>query len=51
MANNSIETDSENIISVLLIDINQPTELKLKLFATDESKFSDFTSDSLESKS
>ena len=51
MANNSVETDSENIISVLLIDINQPIELKLKLFATDESKFSDFTSDSLESKS
>ena len=51
MANNSVETDSENIISVLLIDINQPIELKLKLFATDESKFPDFTSDSLESKS
>ena len=50
MANNSVETDSENIISLLLIDINQPIELEWKLFATDENKVSNFTPDSLESK-
>ena len=36
MANNNVETDSENIISLLLIDVNQPIELEWKLFATDE---------------
>ena len=50
MANSSVETDSENIISLLLIDINQPIELEWKLFATDENKVSNFTPDSLESK-
>ena len=50
MANSSIETDSENIINLLLIDINQPIELEWKLFATDENKVSNFTPDSLESK-
>ena len=51
MANSSsVETDSENIISLLLIDIYQPIELKWKLFATDENKVSNFTPDSLESK-
>ena len=50
MANSSVETDSESIISLLLIDINQPIELESKLFATDENKVSNFTSDSLESK-
>ena len=51
MANNSVETDSENIISLLLIDINQPIELGWKLFATDENDVSHFTPDNLESKS
>ena len=50
MANSSVETDSESIISLLLIDINQPIELESKLFATDENKVSNFTSDNLESK-
>ena len=50
MANNSLETDSENIISLLLIDVNQPIELECNLFATDESKVSNFIPDSLESK-
>ena len=50
MANSSVETDSKNIISLLLIDINQPIELEWKLFATDENKVSNFTADSLESK-
>ena len=50
MANNSVETDSENIISLLLVDINQPIELEWKLFVTDENKVSSFTPDSLESK-
>ena len=38
MANNSVETDSENIISLLLVDINLPFELERKLFVTDENK-------------
>ena len=50
MANSSVETDSESMISLLLIDINQPIELESKLFATDENKVSNFTSDNLESK-
>ena len=50
MANSSVETDSETILSLLLLDINQPIELESKLFATDENKVSNFTSDSLESK-
>ena len=50
MPNSSVETDGENIISLLLIDINQPIELEWKLFATDENKVSNFTPDSLESK-
>ena len=50
MANSSVETVSENIMSLLLIDINQPIELESKLFATDENKVSNFTSDNLESK-
>ena len=50
MPNNSVKTDSENIISLLLIDVNQPIELEWNLFATDENKVSNFTHDSLESK-
>ena len=50
MPNNSVKTDSENIISLLLIDVNQPIELEWNLFATDENKVSNFTPDSLESK-
>ena len=50
MANSSVETGSENIISLLLIDINQPIELEWKLFGTDENKVWNFTPDSLESK-
>ena len=50
MVNNSVETDSENIISLLLVDINCPIELEWKLFVTDENKVSSFTPDSLESK-
>ena len=50
MGNNSVETDSENIISLLLIDINKPIELEWKLFATDENKVLNFTPDRLESK-
>ena len=50
MADNSVETDSENIISLLLIDINQPIELEWKLFGTDANKVSNFTPDSFESK-
>ena len=50
MANNSVETDSENIISLLLVDINRPIELEWKLFVTDGNKVSSFTPDSLESK-
>ena len=44
MANSSVKTDSENIISLLLVNINRPKELEL--FLTDEN----FTPDSLESK-
>ena len=50
MANNSVETDSENITSLLLVDINRPIELEWRLFVTDENKVSSFTLDSLESK-
>ena len=50
MASSSVETDSENINSLLLTDINQPIELEWKLFATDENKVSNFTPDRLESK-
>ena len=50
MANSSVKTDSENIISLLLVNINQPKELEWELFLTDENKVSSFTSDSLESK-
>ena len=50
MANNNVETDSENIISLLLIDVNQPIELEWNLLATDENKVSNFTPGSLESK-
>ena len=50
MTRSSIETDSENIISLLLTNINQPIELEWKLFATDENKFSNFTAASYESK-
>ena len=50
MPNSSVETDSGNIISLLLIDINQAIELEQKLFATDENKVSNFTLNSLESK-
>ena len=39
MANNSVKTDSKNIISLLLVDIDQPIELEWKLFVTDENKF------------
>ena len=49
MANKSVETDSENIISLLLVDTNRPIELEWKLFVTDENKVSNFTIDSLES--
>ena len=38
MANNGVETDSENIISLLWVDINRPFELEWKLFVTDENK-------------
>ena len=38
MANNSVESDSENIISLLLVDINRPFEKEWKLFVTDENK-------------
>ena len=38
MANNSVKTDSVNIISLLLVDINRPFELEWKLFVTDENK-------------
>ena len=51
MANNSVETDRENIISLLLIEMNQPIELEWKLSATDENKVSNFTSESLKSNS
>ena len=51
MANNSVETDKENIISLLLIEMNQPIELEWKLSATDENKVSNFTSESLKSNS
>ena len=50
MENNSVETDSENIISLLLVDINRPFELEQRLFVTDENKISNFAPDSLESK-
>ena len=50
MANNSVKTDSEDIISLLLVDINLPIELEWKLFVTGENKVSNFTPDSLESK-
>ena len=50
MANNSVETDSENIFSLLLVDVNRPIELEWKLFVSDENKVSNFTSGSLESK-
>ena len=48
MPKSSVETDSGNIISLLLIDINQAIELKWKLFATDENKISNFTPNILE---
>ena len=51
MANNSVETDRENIISLLLIEMNQPIELEWKLSATDENKVSNFISESLKSNS
>ena len=50
MPNSSVETDSGNIISLLLIDINQAIELEWKLLATDKNKVSNFTPNSLESK-
>ena len=50
MANSSVKTDSENIISLLLVNINRPKELEWELFLTDENKVSGFTPDSLESK-
>ena len=50
MANSSVKTDSENIISLLLVNIKQPKELEWELFLTDENKVSSFTPDSLESK-
>ena len=50
MANNSVETDSENIFSLLLVDVNRPIELEWKLFVSDENKVSNFTPGSLESK-
>ena len=50
MANNGVETDSENIISLLLVAVNLPIELEWKLFVTDENKVPNFTTDSLESK-
>ena len=50
MANNSVKTDSENIITLLLVDINRPNQLEWKLFVTDEKKVSKSTPDSLESK-
>ena len=40
MANSSVKTDSENIISLLLVNINQPKELEWELFLTDENKVS-----------
>ena len=50
MANNSVETDSKNITSLLLININRPIELEWELFVTNENKISNFTPGSLESK-
>ena len=50
MANNSVKTDSGNIITLLLVDINRPNELEWKLFVTDEKKVSKSTPDRLESK-
>ena len=47
MAKNSVKTDSENIITLLLVDMNRPNELEWKLFVTDEKKFSKSTPDSL----
>ena len=46
MTSNSVKTDSENIISLLLVNISWP----IKLFVTDGNKVSNFTPDSLESK-
>ena len=34
MVNNSGETDSENITSLLLVDINQPIDLEWEFFVT-----------------
>ena len=34
----SVETASENIISLLLVDIDRPFELERKLFVTDDNK-------------
>ena len=50
MANNSVETNSKNIISLLLVGINRPIELEWELFVTNANKVSNFTPDSLESK-
>ena len=50
MANNSVETDSKNITSLLLVNINRPIELEWELFVTNENKISNFTPGSLESK-
>lgn len=47
MAKNSVKTDSENIISLLLVDINRPIDLEWKLLVTGENKASNFTPDSL----
>ena len=47
MAKNSVKTDSENIISLLLVDINRPIDLEWKLLVTGENKASNFTADSL----
>ena len=50
MANNSVETDNENITSLMLVEINGLIELEWELFLTNENKISNFTPDSLESK-
>ena len=50
MANNSVETDNENITSLILVEINRLIELEWELFLTNENKISNFTPDSLESK-
>ena len=50
MANNSVETASKNITSLLLVDINRPIALEWELFVTNENKVPSFIPDSLESK-